>query len=308
MVQLHPGHDPHQNLPQQADAVCSQPSDHSNQPIGSGNTLDQMDKDCLVLEDENGEKSDDSRKNSILGAEIAAAGVLSQLSSSHHVVGRWREGEKAFPLKKRSSRRENDEDNFKKMKTKLNNKKFAGNDQQEQGEQEEEEEEEGEEEEEREVTKESVDNNSTSSKNKRGTKGGAIMEGSRCSRVNGRGWRCCQQTLVGYSLCEHHLGKGRLRSMNSVRSRSSNLGSSASSNKSTATTAAATNKLAISSSPSTTTLQESKMKQELVSDDDEKPLMMSAKKRVKLGMVKARSISSLLGQKDNNDIIAADNI
>lgn len=309
VVQLHHGHDPHQNLPQQADAICSRPSDHPNQPIGSGNTLDQVDKDCLVLEDENGEKSDYSRKNSILGAEIAAAGVLSQLSSSHHVVGRWRdEGEKAFPLKKRSSRREDDEDNYKKTKTKLNNKKFADNGQQEKGEQEEEEEEEEVEEGEREVTKESADNNSTSSKNKRGTKGGAIMEGSRCSRVNGRGWRCCQQTLVGYSLCEHHLGKGRLRSMNSVRSRSSNLGSSAPSNKSTSTTAAATNKLALSSSSSTATLQESKMKQELVSDDDEKPLMMSAKKRVKLGMVKARSISSLLGQKDNNDIIIADNI
>ncbi|KAF7091228.1 hypothetical protein CFC21_093851 [Triticum aestivum] len=36
-----------------------------------------------------------------------------------------------------------------------------------------------------------------------------LMEGSRCSRVNGRGWRCSQPTLVGYSLCEHHLGKGR---------------------------------------------------------------------------------------------------
>ncbi|KAD6119741.1 hypothetical protein R6Q59_025748 [Mikania micrantha] len=46
---------------------------------------------------------------------------------------------------------------------------------------------------------------------------GAILEGSRCSRVNGRGWRCSQQTLVGYSLCEHHLGKGRLRSMTNVR-------------------------------------------------------------------------------------------
>ncbi|KAK8546249.1 hypothetical protein V6N12_027044 [Hibiscus sabdariffa] len=46
--------------------------------------------------------------------------------------------------------------------------------------------------------------------------------GSRCSRVNGRGWRCCQQTLVGYSLCEHHLGKGRLRSITGggVKSRS----------------------------------------------------------------------------------------
>ncbi|KAL6606843.1 hypothetical protein ACP70R_042496 [Stipagrostis hirtigluma subsp. patula] len=38
------------------------------------------------------------------------------------------------------------------------------------------------------------------------------MEGSRCSRVNGRGWRCSQPTPAGYSLCEHHLGKGRMRS------------------------------------------------------------------------------------------------
>jgi hypothetical protein len=38
-----------------------------------------------------------------------------------------------------------------------------------------------------------------------------LLEGSRCSRVNGRGWRCSQPTLVGYSLCEHHLGKGRTR-------------------------------------------------------------------------------------------------
>ena len=38
-----------------------------------------------------------------------------------------------------------------------------------------------------------------------------LLEGSRCSRVNGRGWRCSQPTLVGYSLCEHHLGKGRMR-------------------------------------------------------------------------------------------------
>ncbi|CAN6465230.1 unnamed protein product [Victoria cruziana] len=31
----------------------------------------------------------------------------------------------------------------------------------------------------------------------------------RCTRMNGRGWRCSKPTLVGYSLCEHHLGKGR---------------------------------------------------------------------------------------------------
>ncbi|GJT24286.1 WRC-like protein [Tanacetum coccineum] len=60
----------------------------------------------------------------------------------------------------------------------------------------------------------------TPKKSKKNEKrGDVIMEGSRCSRVNGRGWRCGQQTLVGYSLCEHHLGKGRLRSMSSVRGR-----------------------------------------------------------------------------------------
>ncbi|XP_078156934.1 uncharacterized protein LOC144552814 isoform X2 [Carex rostrata] len=46
-----------------------------------------------------------------------------------------------------------------------------------------------------------------------------LVEGSRCSRVNGRGWRCCQPTLVGYLLCEHHLGKGRMRNMSYNASR-----------------------------------------------------------------------------------------
>ena len=41
---------------------------------------------------------------------------------------------------------------------------------------------------------------------------GALMEGSRCSRKNGRGWRCSQPTLVGYALCQYHLGKGRTKS------------------------------------------------------------------------------------------------
>lgn len=88
---------------------------------------------------------------------------------------------------------------------------------------------------------------------KKGKKnGGALEEGSRCSRVNGRGWRCCQQTLVGYSLCEHHLGKGRVRSMN--KSGGGRGG-------------------------------------------EKKAVVVEVKKkRVKLGMVKARSISSLLGQ------------
>ena len=89
---------------------------------------------------------------------------------------------------------------------------------------------------------------------KRAKKSGALEEGSRCSRVNGRGWRCCQQTLYGYSLCEHHLGKGRVRSMNkSAGGRGGR--------------------------------------------DKKKAVVVELKsKRVKLGMVKARSISSLLGQ------------
>ncbi|XP_078444882.1 uncharacterized protein LOC144714016 isoform X2 [Wolffia australiana] len=85
-----------------------------------------------------------------------------------------------------------------------------------------------------------------------------LMEGSRCSRVNGRGWRCCQQTLVGYSLCEHHLGKGRIRSVNSVR-----------------------------------------CKKEPVKEEDSDPGNIGNKKNTKkkkIGMVKARSMSSLLHQ------------
>ncbi|KAL5225557.1 hypothetical protein ABZP36_012196 [Zizania latifolia] len=51
-----------------------------------------------------------------------------------------------------------------------------------------------------------------------------LMEGSRCSRVNGRGWRCSQPTLVGYALCEHHLGKGRMRSVTGGGGGASQLG------------------------------------------------------------------------------------
>lgn len=141
--------------------------------------------------------------------------------------------------------------------------------------------------------------NSNSNSSKK-TRGGALMEGSRCSRVNGRGWRCCQQTLVGYSLCEHHLGKGRLRSMTSVRSRS----------------------LAKSSNPppppppppkpAIVHNNHGEITNVSKRDDEDggnnivveevkiaKPLMTTtgnSKKRVKLGMVKARLISSLLGQ------------
>ncbi|XP_030453228.1 uncharacterized protein LOC115674850 isoform X2 [Syzygium oleosum] len=126
----------------------------------------------------------------------------------------------------------------------------------------------------------------SSSAKKRG-RGGALMEGSRCSRVNGRGWRCCQQTLVGYSLCEHHLGKGRLRSMTSVRSKSKrpNLLSSSRANE---------------LFPEERAL-DSLAKAEGTEDGDEEDdgdieEKVAVKKKVKLGIVKARSMSSLLGQ------------
>ncbi|XP_072953414.1 uncharacterized protein [Typha angustifolia] len=104
-----------------------------------------------------------------------------------------------------------------------------------------------------------------------------LMEGSRCSRVNGRGWRCCQQTLVGYSLCEHHLGKGRLRSMSSVRGQ---LG---------------TTKRETSQQPQLSGVDVEEEEEEEEMDEEVKGARKTAKK---IGMVKARSINSLLGEDD----------
>ncbi|XP_021721645.1 histone-lysine N-methyltransferase, H3 lysine-79 specific-like [Chenopodium quinoa] len=122
-------------------------------------------------------------------------------------------------------------------------------------------------------------------------RGNTIMEGSRCSRVNGRGWRCCQPTLVGYSLCEHHLGKGRLRSMTSNTSAKSR--SSKKKSNSTNGTKFALGRVE---------------EVEAVEDNSEKKLeRMSSfgnNKRVKLGVVKARSLSSLLGQTNSMNIVA----
>ncbi|KAK4833426.1 hypothetical protein QYF36_004744 [Acer negundo] len=278
-------------------------SHQPNPPIGTGtNGLDCSDynqdkKDCSVLVQEEN-KSNDSRMKNLLGAEIVGAGVhFSDSTSSHLGVGRWCEGEKAFPLKKRRGNFERkagneeeitivekDNNNNKKMKTKMKtkmNKKFGlkdtvnDNDQQEAKEM------------------NNIGENNISSSGKKRGRGGALMEGSRCSRVNGRGWRCCQQTLVGYSLCEHHLGKGRLRSITSVRSRA--LGTSAP-----------------LSTTASLSIQECQPKREGKDededdedDDDDVETTAAAKKRTKLGMVKARSMSSLLGQ-TNNEITVSD--
>lgn len=135
---------------------------------------------------------------------------------------------------------------------------------------------------------------------KKSKRGSVIMEGSRCSRVNGRGWRCCQPTLVGYSLCEHHLGKGRLRSMNSVRNRgtAANLQIGARDQKDG-------NQIAPLSNPLPEKHETRNDVADHVEEDNEKKsaLAVVAKKRMKLGVVKARSISSLLGQTNTTSTI-----
>ncbi|KAG5243808.1 WRC domain-containing protein [Salix suchowensis] len=276
VVQLQLHSIPHQNLlqePQKDEYFDPQlPSDQLNQPIGGGSeghddcfcVAGPQEENKVLLQDEikgggGGETSNDARKGSFLSEGVHVT-VLQQSSSSHRGAGRWGEGDRAFPLKKRrgSFERRSDEetimDRNKKTKTKMNttmNKKCE--------------------------TKEDA-----ISKVKTKAKGGALLEGSRCSRVNGRGWRCFQQTLVGYSLCEHHLGKGRLRSMSSVRRRS------------IATTVPEKDEHGAYRA-----LHYEKVRGAANNEDDrddkEKPLMISRRK-LKLGMVKARSISSLLGQ------------
>ena len=235
--------------------------------------------------------------------------------------GRWCEGEKAIPLKKRrggfenvqknNSNNDNNNMNKKMNKIKTRMKTKLNKDQECLVQDDTVKEEEAEDVDEVEKVKETKPDVKVSKKRARG---GALMEGSRCSRVNGRGWRCCQQTLVGYSLCEHHLGKGRLRSMTSVRSRSI-------ATTTTSTTTSAPKKLnqvplsgASSSSSSPHDEKQTKCVTDLDpplgnddgEDNDEKKPVMATKKRMKLGMVKARSISSLLGQA-NTEIAIPEN-
>ncbi|KAM3288540.1 hypothetical protein P3S67_021970 [Capsicum chacoense] len=225
----------------------------------------------------------DNKKESFLTNTSQLGSLLPQSSSSSDLDGRWCEEDdhKVIPLKKRSrdsyhNINNNSSSNINTMKSKTNKKCPPEN---------------GNEEKQEQGHYRRIDNTNTDHKvgqvNKKSKRGSVILEGSRCSRVNGRGWRCCQQTLVGYSLCEHHLGKGRLRSMNSTVQNSMN-------NK--------------------------KKKEEVLKeekslpndheyygvddndddDDDKKDSFMTKKKKMKkLGMVKARSLSSLLGQTDN---------
>lgn len=148
--------------------------------------------------------------------------ITNYVGTNKFVEGCYEEGYKLVPLKKRKGifeRSPNEEATAAKMKSKTN-KKYGDV-----------------------VAFDSC----CSGGAKKSKRGNVIMEGSRCSRVNGRGWRCCQPTLVGYSLCEHHLGKGRLR-----------------------------------------------LRRPQPNEGNPQPLI--TKKRSKVGVVKARSMSSLLSQ------------
>ncbi|XP_042484644.1 uncharacterized protein LOC122064924 isoform X2 [Macadamia integrifolia] len=238
------------------------------------------------------------RNENNLGAPTSVG--ISASSSLSHQGGRWCEGERAFPLKKRraSYERKITDDTIKekdkKMKTRVRTKVAKTWVDEDDEDEEEDDEEEAEKEERREGKL--VNGNGNGAK-KRGSVG-VIMEGSRCSRVNGRGWRCCQQTLVGYSLCEHHLGKGRLRSMSSVRNRASTITNRPKNIKEEESGLMLLSSLSSSPTQRMKSLnqEESVEDEEEEDDDDDKPLMKTKKKRKKIGMVKARSISSLLGQ------------
>ncbi|KAL2923879.1 Growth-regulating factor 7 [Bienertia sinuspersici] len=222
-------------------------------------------------------------------------GPPSLLSNNEGLVGRWCDGDRAIPLKKRRTMVvkcdiENDKEKqmLKSSVTTSDEARIINNNG-------------------------DNNNNQVSGKKSNGSKrGNTIMEGSRCSRVNGRGWRCCQQTLVGYSLCEHHLGKGRLRSMTSS---STSAKSRSSKNKKNASTNTATYPFNTTGFPLGSHDQEKEKLGDGNNNVEKKMERMSSfgtsstttsNKRVKLGVVKARSLSSLLGQTNTMSNIVGD--
>ncbi|XP_055807797.1 uncharacterized protein LOC129876391 [Solanum dulcamara] len=228
---------------------------------------------------ENGSSIDNDNKKKLSFLSTPQLGsLLPHPSSSSDQDGRWcEEVHKVIPLKKRSRdsyHHNNNTSNINTMKSKTNKKCPQENVN-------------GEEQEHEEHYRGIININSDHKVdhhvNKKNKRGSVILEGSRCSRVNGRGWRCCQQTLVGYSLCEHHLGKGRLRSINSTVRNSMN------------------NKKKKGEGKKEKSLPNDNEYYGVVDDEEnnKKKSLTTKKKMKKLGMVKARSLSSLLGQTDN---------
>ncbi|XP_047179606.1 apoptotic chromatin condensation inducer in the nucleus-like [Vigna umbellata] len=298
-------------------APIGKPTNGSDEYSGEGETQnlrqqrkkqgDSLMEDERREEEGRGHKGNDTRKGRISWSETVSS------SSPPKQDGRWSEGDKAFPPKKRrgtfenatednsNDEEENDDDDkksskmkMKRMKTKMNRKCSRRGDSNKEGGEEEDDDDDDDDEYEEEVTRETK---AEVHVGKKRVRGGALMEGSRCSRVNGRGWRCCQQTLVGYSLCEHHLGKGRLRSMTSVRNKSIGTTSGAPKSNMPKSESSLEKQTAKPSS-----FTEDPLGKDAENNDEKKPVIVT-KRRMKLGMVKARSISSLLGQ-SNTEIVA----
>ncbi|KAK9921660.1 hypothetical protein M0R45_030162 [Rubus argutus] len=115
-----PSNPPPRNPSHHVGPLHPQPSDHPNPrpppPIGAaGNGCDFSGEqerknyfpEKLKGEDDDGsrdqgeKKSNDTRNGSLFGAETVSGFPSESSSSSHRVLGRWFEGEKAFPFKKR---------------------------------------------------------------------------------------------------------------------------------------------------------------------------------------------------------------
>ncbi|KAF8403893.1 hypothetical protein HHK36_011999 [Tetracentron sinense] len=117
------------------------------------------------------------RNENSSGASITAVLALPLCSSQ---VERWCEAEKIVPLKKRKGRYqgrveenmiiEKERDMKVKVKAEPSKKRHEEDD---------------------------VYEEDANRRRRRRKRGNVLMEGSRCSRVNGRGWRCKQMTLVG---------------------------------------------------------------------------------------------------------------
>ncbi|KAJ6870636.1 hypothetical protein NC652_036323 [Populus alba x Populus x berolinensis] len=194
-----------------------------------------------------GARPQEEKKRGSFLSEGVHITVLQQSSSSHQGVGRWGEGEKAFPLKKRRGsfeRRSNEEmimDRNKKMKTKMKT------------------------------------NMNT------------------CVQQNGDNEEDEKETKEG---------KGRLRSMNSVRSRSI---ASIVPNKDASEEVSSHSLPSQKKEETKKASLDDKVSVAYDEDDKEKPLVIS-KRKMKLGVVKARSMSSLLGQANNAVGVAENNV
>ncbi|KAF4402459.1 hypothetical protein G4B88_012244 [Cannabis sativa] len=208
------------NINRRTDGCDFSDADNRNDHKDTMNNKKKEDRLELFLKDGEDNKGDDISKGSTPSAEANSRfsfpeSTISSTSPSQVVMktSYWCEGEKVFPLKKRRGSflpgEEEDGNNYhdyhhkeqhnkkittnviKTVKAKTAQKKESNssrknddisNQQQYDDDH-------------HNQHNHQLGSNNSGKSNKKG-RGGALVEGSRCSRVNGRGWRCCQQTLI----------------------------------------------------------------------------------------------------------------